>query len=123
MAKEVEPRWKKIWAITAEALEKEIALSQTKVIISEVSNSLIQSVVNKQGKTEGKVEFEQRNQKIEEQKEVTIYDMEQKKVILEMLMEKYVVHLKGGTAIGERSGTLEDLDDILGEKDRSCGKH
>lgn len=109
----IEARWKDISALTAQALEREIALVQAKVIQTEIASKQVQELVLEQGEGEGEVQFQSRKEQLKQQKKTLPVQLKHHLISLEALAEAYVHHINGNSFIGKKAGALENLDELL----------
>ncbi len=109
----VEARWKVISALTAETLERELALVQAKVIQTEIAAKQVKELVITQGEGEGGVQFQQRQEQLSQQQKAMPVQLKHHKLSLEALAQAYVDHINGNSFIGKKAGALEDLDELL----------
>lgn len=111
--KPVEARWAEISALTASALEREIALVQAKVIQTEIASKQVAELVIERGEGEGEVQFQSRKEQLKQQVKALPVQLKHHAASLEALAEAYVAHINGNSFIGKKAGALENLSELL----------
>ncbi len=109
----VEARWKEISALTASALERELALVQAKVIQTQIATKQVAELVITQADGEATVQFQTRQEQLNQQRKAMPVQLKHHIASLEALAQAYVDHINGESFIGKKAGALENLSELL----------
>ncbi len=109
----VEARWKEISALTASALERELALVQAKVIQTQIASKQVAELEIEQADGESVVQFQQRSEQLKQQQKAMPVQLKHHLLSLEALAQAYVNHINGDSFIGKKAGALDNLSELL----------